>query len=363
MRRPSHQGLSRYCLCISPSVKAPFARSITSLSVSSRPLNLFALSRKNQFARELITDRQQPVVPSLLLIILCIVQYAPAQDISNELHSYFEKIRTGTGANYPPTKQNSVQAGAQLILTLPFLSDSNRTVRAKACELVVHLAIRAADSIRQKGVNHLLNVCLESEAETTGVALYLLRKFTKDDFDEFSRNKIKSLFDSKPGFVIELVRLAGFLELVELKSKIRNYSLPGHRHALRWAALIALARLGDEQAIADVMLRVKRIPVNDDLIYNVFPDLIFTRQCLAFDYLIEVLNSPASNCQSADIERPIPIPCGYRVMELLAPVVEDFPFQPGAAGDLETDDYPGALEQTRHWFSTHPQYTIITKRY
>lgn len=49
-----------------------------------------------------------------------------------------------------------------------------------------------------------------------------------------------------------------------------------------------LARMGDEQAISTIMNRVQRIPVSDDVGYQLFPDLVYTRARPILNYLIEL---------------------------------------------------------------------------
>ena len=47
-------------------------------------------------------------------------------------------------------------------------------------------------------------------------------------------------------------------------------------------------------------------------------------------------------------------------MELLAPVIEDFPYDYNpATGSLKTTDYDQALEIVKQWFKANPDYMII----
>ena len=128
----------------------------------------------------------------------------------------------------------------------------------------------------------------------------------------------------------------------------------------RWTAQLALARLGDQEALATVLARAKQQPVNDDVVYELLPDLVYTRQKAAIDYLVTIVHSEEKNCQSADPEAEQRILCGYRVLELLAPVIQDFPLTVDASGDLAVRDYPKALEEARRWLKEHADYQITT---
>jgi hypothetical protein len=121
--------------------------------------------------------------------------------------------------------------------------------------------------------------------------------------------------------------------------------------------------MGDTNATAEILNRVKRIPVNDEVVYEVFPDLIYTRQTDALDYIVKALHSDAKNCIAADAEKDIPILCGYRIMEQLAPVIEGYPLHLDEFGDVQTLDYPAALNTVREWFLKHKSYTIRHDKY
>ncbi len=106
------------------------------------------------------------------------------------------------------------------------------------------------------------------------------------------------------------------------------------------------------------MNRVKRMPVSDALVYDVYPDLIYTRTQEAVTLLVATLNSDAKNCSAADAERESKIPCAYRVMEMLAPVLEGYPLEVDGSGDIQTIDYPAALQAVREWCKTKTSFDI-----
>jgi hypothetical protein len=161
----------------------------------------------------------------------------------------------------------------------------------------------------------------------------------------------------------KVIRLAGFLDLKNLAAELTPLTASGTPQQIRWAALLALVRMKDETAQQQLMSRVKRLPVNDDVVYQVFPDLIFSRDREAINYMVEIMQSDAKNCTSADVEREIPIPCGYRIMEQLAPVIKNFPVEMEEGGDIKTNDYLAALASVRYWFNKNKNYEILTDRY
>jgi hypothetical protein len=160
-----------------------------------------------------------------------------------------------------------------------------------------------------------------------------------------------------------LIKIAGFLDMKYLIPDIRPFAQPGNTRQIRWAALLSLSRMGDLIAMEELLKRVRKVRLNDDVVYTVFPDLIYTRQRAAINFLVETLHSETKNCTSADVEREVRVVCGFRIMEQLAPVIEGYPLKLDASGDINADDYPLALKTVRRWFDEHPTYTIIDAKY
>jgi hypothetical protein len=88
---------------------------------------------------------------------------------------------------------------------------------------------------------------------------------------------------------------------------------------------------------------------------------VFTRHTDAIAYMVEALNSDEQNCLTADAEREVPIPCGYRIMEQLASIIEKYPLTLDPGGDLKTKEYPLALKTVREWFDKHGRNYVINR--
>jgi hypothetical protein len=274
-------------------------------------------------------------------------------------------VRAGKITSIPPEILMSANGNEVLERLKPYLQDSTSDIRAKACQITHNIASDATSSsaIRMNGVLILTESLKDNDPGNVRSALHYLTTFSKGDFSQGAKDSLITRIKLKTPDFDQLIRLAGFLDLSQIKDEIRHYSQADNPKQIRWAALLALARMGDAPAQKDLMHRVSRLPVNDDVVYKLFPDLIYTRQREPFDYMIEALNSDAKNCKSADAENEIEILCGYRIMEQLAPIIQDFPFQLDHSGDLQTDDYPAALVTVRKWFSKRKDYTILTDQF
>jgi hypothetical protein len=79
--------------------------------------------------------------------------------------------------------------------------------------------------------------------------------------------------------------------------------------------------------------------------------------------MVEVMQRDDKNCMTADAEREEPMPCGYRIMEQLAPVIVGYPVQLDESGDIKAKDYTAALQKVRDWFTKYTDYTILRDRF
>lgn len=286
------------------------------------------------------------------------------QETGKLLESYFNKIREGSFPAVPDQLTLPEHSGESLKAVTAYLHDTLPQVRSGAYS-IIHLAgsHSGKPEIRQQAVKQLIEGGKDADAGNAGVVLRYLTAYRNADFSMAARDSIKNIVTRKPAHLEQWMRLAGFLELKELKETLRPYTQPGNPQGLRWAALVSLARMGDAEALNDLMQRVRKLKVSDDVVYKIFPDLVYTRQKEAIGYLVTQLKSDEKNCLTADVEREKPIPCGYRIMEQLAPVVQGYPLRLDASGDIKTGDYVAALETVRKWFAEHPDYVILRDSY
>ncbi|MCU0420648.1 MAG: hypothetical protein MUC38_13425 [Cyclobacteriaceae bacterium] len=299
------------------------------------------------------------LIVSLLLITTTVL----AQNKS--LDNYFAQIRVGKYANVPAEVSKPELASGLLKSLSVHAADTMTVVRARAAGLVRTIGLQSkVATVRMQAVQQLVTSAKDKDTGNAGVALNYLTSFRKNDFSGATKDSLYAYFQRKAGNTNTLIRLLGYLDVQKAKNDLFVLSQNGAAGRKdRWAALLALSRMGDEQAINDVMNRVKRMPVSDALVYEVFPDLVYTRRREAFSYLLETLNSDAKNCESADPERPSRIPCAYRVMEMLAPAIGNYPLKLSDSGDVVTSDYPAALTQVREWFKVNKEFKILDDKY
>lgn len=302
--------------------------------------------------------------PALILVLILSVAGVYAQEWRSDLNHYFDSVRKEKYPSIPESLLAAKEKSEMLAIIGSLLSDSSYSVRAKALELTYFVSSHASSSsVRNRGVEMLLQPCINGDIETTGVALDLVAKFRRSDFTSAAKDYVRKLAQRPTLQYNEILKVAAFLELRDLTGDIRKRSQVGNRPAMRWTALLSLARMGDNDAVSDIIGRVKKLPVNDDLVYKVFPDLVFTRSRPLINYMVDAMMSDSTDCLAADAEKEINIPCGYRIMEQLAGIVDGFPLELNDTGDLQANDYSAALQKVREWFVENSDYAILDNEY
>lgn len=281
------------------------------------------------------------------------------QDIKSTVSAYVKGERPSTVI--PTQLLLPANANAVFFALAPYKNDSSGRVRSNSYYLIHEIGMHSkVQTTRTQAVLKLLSA-LHDHDNVSNVAEHLA-DFNKVDFNTVAKDSLSAISTSIDKNV-KLIRLMGYVEIKNQITNLQSLSQPGNAPQIRWAALLALSRMGDSNASQDILKRVKKIGVNDDVVYDLFPDLVYTRNADVYAFLIEALLSDTKNCESADAEHGGKIPCAYRVMEMLAPVIKDYPLTLDVSGDVNAKDYVAALQTVRTWFKQHPNFVIIKDTY
>ena len=246
----------------------------------------------------------------------------------------------------------------------PYLTDTLPAVRCFAYELINASAKKSNDkNVRQTAVFDLIMASKDKGAGIPGNTGKYLQQFNKDDFNSKSQDSIAAIINRGNGFLESLILISGYLQLSNLSADLHAVlSNKNQNDKTKWAAHLALARLDDSQEINYCINLLKNRLLNDAVVYNMIPGLIYTHQKAIYDYLITILNSNEKNCLSPNPDNGQQIICGYRMMEFLAPVIVGFPLQTiDGVNQIKTDNYDQALKTARSWFVEHKDNYIIKK--
>lgn len=303
----------------------------------------------------------------LLFVLLLTTLPAAAQSSINYIQVYFNSLQK----NENPDRLVAEKIEQMDVSTLceditPYLYDTLSMIRLKAYILLHQCGLQNIKSKdKQIIIAHLLRGWFDADSGINGFVASALSVYAKSDFTKSAKDNIVLLINKSPGYYHQLIKIAGFLELQELipvlQQKLSTTIKITDR--VRWATYLALSRMGDSSATQVVLNNVKKLSISDEVVYTLFPDLIYTRQREIIDYLIEQLYSDEANCNSSNPEKSKRIPCGYRIMEYLAVAVKNYPLTTDITGELMVNNYEKALLDVRAWFKHgNGRYEIKNER-
>jgi hypothetical protein len=299
------------------------------------------------------------------VLTVCTTENVLAQASVKELQAYMIKLRTSPYETLPQSIWKDTKNEAQMLEVLaPYYTDTVKTIRAKAYYITKRIGQKSKDArVQNRAIDLTVRALKEKDTGISGNAIEALTGFNSANFSPAAKDSVGNLI--KPGVpnLDKLLTLAGFLNLNNRTQQIRDLLALNTNTTIKWAARLALARMGDEEATDWIVNKLNNAQVNDDFVYQVVPELVYTRQPRIFDFLEEIINSDVKNCHSSDPDSEKMILCGYRVMEHIAPAIKDFPVKTNESGDLNVSDYNAALAQVRSWFASNEAYALNMNTY
>lgn len=293
---------------------------------------------------------------SFLLIFCTFTLIAQVDNnVESQIEDYMELVRTEV---YSPSLNKeffSNNSADDILISLNrYYNDTLAKVRYKAFYLTYKTTFKSnSKELKENAVLRLVQGLKDEDSGNVGGIANWLTNFNASDFNEEAKDSLKKVLREQKSYLDRIIKIVGFVDLRDqieyLKSNLQNGIYKSNK--VIWAAHLALARLEVENEVDFCVDMVKKQSVNDDLIYELVPDLIYIRNKKAINYLNLILQDKSKKCYSSNPENPVKIACGYRVMEFLAPIIIDFPLEIDSTGDLIVDDYEEALKITRDWMN------------
>jgi hypothetical protein len=295
----------------------------------------------------------------MAMLSLC-CQIALGKQTPTSLPNYFGAIRNGNQSSLPyQLLRQLAQLDDHIGIIDSNLSDTLTTVR-KACyqSLDVMQKSATAPAAKQQILALQLQGIEDESPDIVGLSIQNLSLVPPSLLNASQKTSLIQTLDRQVTKKEVLIGMIGTLKDESAVPSLRQLSQPDNSAKVRWAAYLALARLGDQTAINLVNNKARGIEVDDNMVYEIAPSIIYTHQKQLYDYLVELLYSNEKNCESANPDQTNSINCAYRILELLAPQIVDFPIVTSASGDLQTGSYQEALVTAREWFTAHRDFRI-----
>lgn len=301
-----------------------------------------------------------------LTILLLLSTFSTFSQTSvRALNNYMEEARKGSYKTAPESIfEDSRNEAALLQAAAVYLTDSVDRIRSKAYSIIKQIGQKSQQaSVRIQAVSHLVAGLNDPDGGIIGTNLSGLTGFRKEDFGPDVKQQLVNRISPAVPHVDQLCKLVGYLEIPAATPRLNDLIASATVYKNKWAAYLALARMGDEASVNYLNRKLQTAPINDNFVYDIVPDLVYTRQPEIFEFLEKVIQSEQPDCQSADPDSEARILCGYRVLEYIAYAIVDFPIATDAYGEPVIDDYEEALQDVRTWIDAHPTYAMNTSVY
>jgi len=292
----------------------------------------------------------------LCLLSLGLLTNVAAQN-ANDLDSLITKsvtaIKQGQGSGGLSPFRHYIKPFPKeiYIKCTPLLNNENAKVRDFAYQLISVASYRAEDpNFRKSVASILVKGCKDKEAWLRKNIAERLEEYKFNEFSFSAKNKIKEILHMEKTYAQNVYLMTGFLQLkdqVRHLNKLLAECNPEHTSEIR-NLRTALGRLGDKTQIDYLINMVKTSGKDLREDEFLFPLLIFTRSKKAIDYTFEEF-SGSNKLLSA------------RILDILAPIIKDFPIKVDETGDTDIDDYEVAIKQVKNWYRTNREsYVILT---
>lgn len=228
--------------------------------------------------------------------------------------------------------------------------------------LIKNIALKKSSyRVKNSAVNLFLFTIKSKHSVVSTLSVKALNSFSGKYYDVTSIDSLSSLIKNNKLY-LDAVIVAGYTDNSVFVERIKQ-QFPNSRSFTkqeRWATYKALARLGDKESLDYCLQRISSMPLNDQVVDVLYPDLIYIHKKEAFSLIIKALYDDQKLCSSTNPNSSQNIVCGYRLIELISPFIKNFPIKLLPSGDLDVKDYSKALKDVRDWFdNVKDSYEII----
>lgn len=300
----------------------------------------------------------------IVFLILQITNFSSAQVVGLKCKNFKKELAT---LSFPRKLKNKSDSLNFLNCIEKSISDTISENRFNnLIKITSQYEGRYTDELTDRALVKIYIRLINSKSSFIGIsAINNIKKTDRKLFDSSAIRQIANAINDSSLYLKDILLLAGYLNDTVLSQKIRyiaiNRKLSGAEY---WAMKLSLARMGDRDAIESIKNKLNTVPLSSKVVESIYPDLIYTKQKLLYDIMVEKLFVDEELCESSNPDSDNMIVCGYRITELLAPNINDFPINVLPSGDLDTDDYSKALLIARDWFiKNQMQYSINYKSY
>jgi hypothetical protein len=240
-----------------------------------------------------------------------------------------------------------------------FTTDTSIDKRYATFRLAEYLSkSQKGERTKTKAIDILVQGLKDKDGGIVYYSQKALTTLNKSDFSLEQKYTIRQKIEEGPQPHYDyLIKIGGWLEIKDLvyffRQNIQDKKKTTGRE--RWAMRLALARMGEQDMVDYCLGKAENASLNDDVIYELVPDLVYTRQKKIFSFLFKIIESDEKKCSSPNPDSNENILCAYRVIEKIAPVIEQFTLKTDRTGDLICNNPDEILSVSREWIKENKE--------
>lgn len=225
--------------------------------------------------------------------------------------------------------------------------------------LMTRKALGSSERDQEVYLETLFSPILQAIPDVNYSVWKALNKFPRSVYSTKTKLHIQEYLLTQPQNLDRWLLLAGFstdnpvpiLQILEAQKS----------RSIQQAGKLALVRMGDEARTQAFLKAIKRIPVQDQFVYDIAPLAIYTRNKKVIQYLVDVIIENRGKCHPADAETSGQISCGYRLVELLGPVLLEAPEE--MEKEFSNADAEEQLRAAIRWLKANRKRLRIDREY
>lgn len=300
---------------------------------------------------------------SLMIAFGCFGQKKHNVSIIDQL--YNKDIKASSIPSFLLSNPNIIQDKTLDYIASNYLQTENRDTLFKSVKIIQSVyELSTIIEIKEVAVEILCKHCNSNEVYLKSEIFKTLKNFEKRHFTKVALDSLQNNLRNQNTHLNELILILGFAGNQETKQVLQNfYYTENLKQRTKWYIHLALARLGDVSQTEYCINKVRKLPVDDFFMYEVLPEIIYIKQPQLNPLFVHILKDTDKNCTNADPENPKKIHCGYRLIEIIAPVFKNYPLDVTPSGDLAIDDYKKATFIVLDWLENNTEFLFNYETY
>lgn len=204
-----------------------------------------------------------------------------------------------------------------LSIAMEAFKEADEEKRKKLYSLILAIGLNSKNiEIHNQAVKYLIKACREPEFANRKFYGGRLFIFEKKIFRTEDKNQIVKILQDTILVSNDIILLVGYLDLKDQKKYLKSQFIQSsnqkpitqntrrYYHSKQWMAYLALARLGDKNALNYIVQQFKAEKDNFKTCTFLVKDLAYTKQKKAFRVLIELFESKKRTIPSNELSTP-----------------------------------------------------------